>query len=70
MRTPRNYFNVGVRFDRHAFSVQNANDVELTPADVLRELEDFCARVRRDLAQADNAEARTSQPVASSPVCD
>jgi hypothetical protein len=51
MRKPRNYFNVGVVFDSHAYSVQNRNDVEVTPAVVLKELEDFCARVRRDIAK-------------------
>jgi hypothetical protein len=53
MRTPKNHFKAGVRFDSHAYSVENLKDVELTPADVLRELEDFCGRIRRDIAKQD-----------------
>lgn len=50
MRKPRNQFNVGVRFESHAYSIVSLKDVDLSPADVLSELEEFCARIRRDLA--------------------
>ena len=54
MRQPkiRNHFRIGVRFPSHAYSVTSRNDVELTPQDVLNELEDFARRIRRDLASA------------------
>lgn len=66
MPRPRNYFNVGVRFDRHAYSVTSRTDVELTPPDVLKELQDFCQRIKRDLAHGWVASGR-ARPDARTP---
>ena len=51
MRTPKNFFNVGVQFKSHAYSIQDRGreGEHVTPEIVLLELEDFCRRIRRDL---------------------
>lgn len=51
MRTPKNHFKMGVSFPHVAYSIENRKDVEITPADVLQHIEDFAARIRRDLQQ-------------------
>jgi hypothetical protein len=62
MRKPTNFFHVGVCFETHAYSIQDRGKEdghEVTPQVVLSELEDFCRRVRRDLAKAADAVAGT-----------
>lgn len=54
MKTPTNFFHVGVRFKTHAYSVQDRGreGFIVTPEIVLAELEEFCQRIRRDLEKA------------------
>jgi hypothetical protein len=47
----RNHYSIGVRFESHAYAV--VSDPNIAPEDVLAGLEDFCARIRRDLARRD-----------------
>lgn len=50
MRAPKNHFKVGVVFETVAFGIENLKNPEPTPAVVLSELEDFCARIRKEMA--------------------
>lgn len=50
MRAPTTHWKLSVRFDSHAYSVESRRDVDLTPADMLEAIEDFAARLRRDIA--------------------
>lgn len=46
MPKAKNRFDVQVAFPDITFGIKNRPDVELTPEDVARCLEEFCARIR------------------------
>jgi hypothetical protein len=46
MRAPKNSFKVSVAFDDFAFGIESRKDVNLTPEDIARELEQIVARIR------------------------
>ena len=48
-----------------AFGMKSRSDVEQTPESVLRELEYFCERVRRAIANRDATAERAVTPAAS-----
>lgn len=65
MKMAKNRFNVQVYMPPSTFGITNRPDVEVTPLDVARCLEEFCRRIRNGghmlLDDAESAEARAPQ---------
>lgn len=61
-----NRWDVQVAFPNGAaFGMKSRSDVPQTPETVLREMEDFCTRVRRAIARYDANVKRAAAPAAS-----
>lgn len=62
MRKGKNRFDVQVSMPGITFGIKNRADVELTPEDVARCLEEFCARIRNaGKTPSDSEAARAGQ---------